>query len=94
MNKVEEDAMPRPTEPEGYPLAMRRLRWDLHNLWSPSAAMRRDARADLGHALVNVPVEWCRDCGVPWPKLAGKALAVATIAVPVSIAVWIILVMT
>lgn len=86
--------MKRPAEPEGFAAAVRRLCWDLHNLRHWSAAMRRDARADIGHALINVPVEWCREKGVPWPKMAGKAIAVAVVAVPVSIAVWIILVMT
>lgn len=86
--------MKRPTEPEGYYLAVKRRKWALNNLWNPSAAMRRDARSDLGHALVNVDVEWCREKGVPWPKMAGKALFVSKIAIPAALAVWLVLVLT
>ena len=73
---------------------MRRLRWDLHNLWSPSAAMRGDARADIGHALVNIPVEWCRDHGVPRPKIVGKAMFLAVVMAPVYLTALIVMVMT
>lgn len=83
--------MTRPTEPEGFAAAVRRLRWDLHNLRHWSAAMRKDARADLGHALINAPVEWCREKGVPWPKMVGKAIAVMIVGVPVMLAVWVAL---
>ena len=81
-------------EPEGFAAARIRLRSDIHNLNHWHAPMRRDARNDLRHAYTNYFVEWCREKGVPWPKMAGKAIAVATVSVPVSIVVWIILVMT
>lgn len=94
MTRKKEPRMQRQTEPEGYPSAVERLRRDFRNLRNPSAAYRNAAWGDIGHALVNLDVEWCRAMGVPWPKMAGKALFLTKVLAIIAAIVYPILVLT
>lgn len=66
--------MPRPSEPEGADMALRRFLYNWHNRTTDPVAAD-----DFWHGVANLAVELVRDMSVPKPKLVGKAALVALV---------------
>lgn len=86
----------RPSEPEGFAVAMRRFQrnvWLIRNgvgMWPGNGPVKR-AWADLSHSWANVHVEWCREAGMPWPKVLGKGAVALEIGALVALMAWPVL---